>query len=123
MDLFVFPSRTDTFGNVVLEALSSGVPALVTNDGGPRHIVQHGVTGFVAQSDQDFIACVRYALENRKALVQMSTDARAYAARQNWDAVFRDVFAVYSNCVNERIRRRSEPQIRRNSEALRRSAL
>ena len=37
MDLFVFPSHTDTFGNVVLEALASGVPAVVTPDGGPMH--------------------------------------------------------------------------------------
>ena len=35
MDAFVFPSHTDTFGNVVLEALASGVPAIVTPDGGP----------------------------------------------------------------------------------------
>ncbi|MEI9968768.1 MAG: glycosyltransferase [Terracidiphilus sp.] len=39
MDLFVFPSHTDTFGNVVLEALASGVPAIVTPDGGPRTII------------------------------------------------------------------------------------
>ena len=38
MDLFVFPSHTDTFGNVVLEALASGVPAIVTPDGGPRYM-------------------------------------------------------------------------------------
>ena len=45
MDLFVFPSHTDTFGNVVLEALASGVPAIVTPDGGPSTIVRDGVTG------------------------------------------------------------------------------
>ena len=44
MDLFVFPSHTDTFGNVVLEALASGVPAIVTPDGGPRYIVRDGET-------------------------------------------------------------------------------
>ncbi len=48
MDLFVFPSHTDTFGNVVLEALASGVPAIVTPDGGPCSIVRDGVTGRIA---------------------------------------------------------------------------
>ena len=45
MDLFVFPSHTDTFGNVVLEALASGVPAIVTPDGGPRTIIGNSKTG------------------------------------------------------------------------------
>ena len=48
MDVFAFPSETDTFGNVVLEALSSGVPAVVTTAGGPKFLVESGVTGFVA---------------------------------------------------------------------------
>ena len=51
MDLFVFPSHTDTFGNVVLEALASGVPAIVTPDGGPRYIVKDGETGCIATDD------------------------------------------------------------------------
>jgi len=46
-DLFVFPSETDTFGLAVLEALSSGVPAVVTAVGGPKYTVQHGKTGYV----------------------------------------------------------------------------
>jgi glycosyltransferase involved in cell wall biosynthesis len=44
-DLFVFPSLTDTFGNSVIEALASGLPCLVSDEGGPREIVQPGVCG------------------------------------------------------------------------------
>ncbi len=54
MDIFAFPSRTDTYGNVVLEALASGVPAVVTDSGGPRFIVRDGETGFVARDPQEF---------------------------------------------------------------------
>ena len=45
--LFLFPSTTDTFGMAVLEAQSSGVPAIVSHIGGPKEIVQNGVTGYV----------------------------------------------------------------------------
>ena len=48
MDIFAFPSHTDTFGNVILEALASGVPPVVTSSGGPKYLVRHGVTGFIA---------------------------------------------------------------------------
>ena len=51
MDLFVFPSHTDTFGNVVLEALASGVPAIVTPDGGPKTIVRDGETGRIVPDE------------------------------------------------------------------------
>lgn len=46
-DLLVFPSRTDTLGQVVLEALSCGLPALVSSDGGPQELVEDGTTGMV----------------------------------------------------------------------------
>ncbi len=46
-DVFVFPSTTDTFGMVVLEAQACGLPAIVTNVGGPQEIVRDGETGTV----------------------------------------------------------------------------
>ena len=55
MDVFQFPSRTDTYGNVVWEASASGAPAVVTDSGGPRHIVQDRVTGIVSRSDEEFV--------------------------------------------------------------------
>ena len=57
MDALVFPSHTDTFGNVVLEALASGVPAVVTPDGGPKFIVRDGETGFVVP-DEGFASAI-----------------------------------------------------------------
>ena len=47
-DVFLFPSRTDTFGNVVLEAQACGLPVIVTDEGGPREAVRHGETGLSA---------------------------------------------------------------------------
>jgi glycosyltransferase involved in cell wall biosynthesis len=49
-DLFVFPSATDTFGRVVLEAQACGLPAIVSDQGGPQEIVLNGRTGFVARA-------------------------------------------------------------------------
>ncbi len=46
-DLFVFPSATDTFGNVVLEAQASGLPVIVSDEGGPRELMIDGETGVV----------------------------------------------------------------------------
>ncbi len=52
-DLLVFPSITDTFGMAVLEAQACGVPALVTNIGGPQEIIKDGETGFTAPVNKD----------------------------------------------------------------------
>ncbi len=48
-DVFVFPSTTDTFGNVVIEAQSCGLPCVVTDVGGPKDLVEEGVTGFITR--------------------------------------------------------------------------
>jgi glycosyltransferase involved in cell wall biosynthesis len=94
MDLLVFPSHTDTFGNVVLEALASGVPAIVTPDGGPAHIVQDGETGRIAR-DEEFAAAIAETLRDAEQLASMRTAAREYALRCSWDAVFDRVVAAY----------------------------
>lgn len=94
MDLFVFPSHTDTFGNVVLEALASGVPAIVTPDGGPAYIVRNGETGFIA-ADDDFGDAVSRVLLDRSLHERMRRNARTYAATASWDSVFDGVYAAY----------------------------
>jgi glycosyltransferase involved in cell wall biosynthesis len=94
MDILVFPSHTDTFGNVVLEALSSGVPAVVTTGGGPKYIVRDEQTGFVAQ-DAGFAAAIATLANDRQRLAQMGTDAREYALTCSWDAVFTRVYEGY----------------------------
>jgi len=98
MDLLVFPSHTDTFGNVVLEALASGVPAIVTPDGGPCTIVRDGQTGRIA-SDADFASAVAQVLANPAQHAQMRTAARAYALTASWDSVFEGVYAGYETIL------------------------
>jgi len=49
-DVFVFPSTTDTFGNVILEAQAAGLPVIVSDKGGPKENVVHGTTGLVTKS-------------------------------------------------------------------------
>jgi phosphatidylinositol alpha 1,6-mannosyltransferase len=94
MDVLVFPSHTDTFGNVVLEALASGVPAVVTPDGGPKFIVRDGVTGFVAPDD-GFAGAIATLARDRVRLGEMRRAARAYAVGCGWDAVFDRVYGAY----------------------------
>ena len=48
-DLFVFPSISDTFGNVVIEAQASGLPVIVSDQKGPQELVENGVTGLVTR--------------------------------------------------------------------------
>jgi glycosyltransferase involved in cell wall biosynthesis len=94
MDLLVFPSHTDTFGNVVLEALASGVPAVVTPHGGPAHIVHDGVTGCVAR-DEEFAGTIADLLGATERMQSMRRAAREYALGCSWDAVFERVVEAY----------------------------
>jgi glycosyltransferase involved in cell wall biosynthesis len=98
MDLFVFPSHTDTFGNVVLEALASGVPAVVTPDGGPPTIVRDGQTGRIVP-DSEFAAAVAALLADPEKHQQMRQAARAYALTMSWDSVFEGVYAGYETIL------------------------
>jgi len=94
LDLFIFPSHTDTFGNVVLEALASGVPAIVTPDGGPSSIVRDGVTGRILP-DAEFAAAIAGLMKNRDLHHAMGRAARRHAMTASWDAVFEGVYSGY----------------------------
>ena len=80
-DLFVFPSTTDTFGNVVLESLASGVPALVADEGGPGEIVRHNETGWVlpAHDVGAWVEAARELIGRPEVRAKMGAAGRAYA--------------------------------------------
>jgi len=101
MDLFVFPSHTDTFGNVVLEALASGVPAVVTPDGGPCTIVRDGETGRIV-ADAEFSTAVAEILGDPTRHAAMRAAARTYALTASWDSVFEGVYAAYETMLTAR---------------------
>jgi glycosyltransferase involved in cell wall biosynthesis len=102
MDLFVFPSHTDTFGNVVLEALASGVPAIVTPDGGPCTIVRDGETGRIVP-DEGFAAAVAEVLADPEKHADLRKAARAYALTASWDSVFEGVYQGYESILPVRV--------------------
>ena len=99
VDLFVFPSHTDTFGNVVLEAQASGVPAIVSNQGGPKFIINEGETGLVAKNDKDFLRATLRLMSQPELLAQMSAASRRLAGHVSWDTVFEQVYLAYETCL------------------------
>ncbi|MDM7992121.1 MAG: glycosyltransferase [Candidatus Fermentibacter sp.] len=89
-DVFVFPSTTDTFGNVVLEAAASGVPSIVTDMGGPMEIIEPGVSGVVARGrDVEGFASAILAMARDASLRKgMGEAARRRAMERTWEKAF-----------------------------------
>lgn len=96
MDVFVFPSESDTFGNVIQEANASGVPAIVTDQGGPKFIVRDNETGFVAKNFDDFVKFSLVLMNDAEKLKEMKIAAREFAKSRSWDAVFESVYRAYA---------------------------
>jgi len=103
MNVFVFPSETDAFGNVAQEAMASGVPVIVTNQGGPKFIVRHNETGFVAENFQDFVKFSLEAMNNSEKLSEMKKRAREFSLSRSWDSVFEKVFQAYEEAYKLRL--------------------
>ena len=92
MDIFVFPSRTDTFGLVILEAMASGVPVVVSPETGARVQVQDGVTGFLAE---DFTENVLQLMRSESLRQRMGAEAHRFACSKDWTSVFEDLYQTY----------------------------
>lgn len=99
MDVFLFPSETDAYGNVIQEAAASGVPSIVSDKGGPKYLVEHGVTGYVVSDQKDYSAITVELMNDREKRRSMSEAARERAAAQSWDAVFAGVFSAYEETL------------------------
>jgi phosphatidylinositol alpha 1,6-mannosyltransferase len=96
MDAFVFPSETDTFGLAVLEALASGVPAVVSPSGGPKYTVEHGKSGYVANHFDEFAPALVKLMTQPELHASMRVEARERALSiGSWDRIFAGMYNNY----------------------------
>ena len=107
MDLFLFPSRTDTFGNVIQEALASGTPAVVFAEGGPKFLVDHGETGLRATSDEEFVRHAVSLAVGHQTRAAMAQRLRSSTLDRSWDSVFEEVWRAYRLAVSTHRARRA----------------
>jgi glycosyltransferase involved in cell wall biosynthesis len=89
-DIFVFPSTTDTFGNVVIEAQASGLPVIVSDVGGPKELVEDGVNGLVtkARDVEDVARAITLLACDQQMRARMGEKARQSVVDRSWPGAF-----------------------------------
>ena len=96
-DIFLFPSDTETFGNVTLEALSSGLPAVVANATGSNALVEDGVNGFLAipRDSISFLERVERLVVDPVLRERMGQEARKRAEAYDWSRILAQMVSYY----------------------------
>ncbi len=101
-DLFLFASRTDTFGQVLLEAEASGLPVVAVDEGGPRSIVQHGVTGLLCPPDAGALSHAVAELASDPARrARMAASGLEAVAQRTWDKALGQLAAGYERALRD----------------------
>lgn len=100
-DIFMFPSITETFGNVTLEAQASGVPVVVANAQGNRSLVEHGYNGYLVtpKDVSEFTERILLLSQDTKLRAVMGKNAVEFASRFTWDQIFSQLVCNYQEAI------------------------
>ncbi|OCT13427.1 glycosyl transferase [Paenibacillus pectinilyticus] len=103
-DLFVFPSSTETFGNVVQEAMASGLPVIAANSGGVLEMVRNGETGVLCtpKKPESFVHEIVNLVDDLDRMASFRLDARSFALGRSWDAIFDQLLHDYEHIIDNR---------------------
>ncbi len=103
-DLFVFPSATDTFGNVILEAQACGLPVIVSDQGGPCENMLPGKTGLMVKANDgdDLAAAIQSLANDAQRRRRMGREARRYMEERSFDAAFLKMWDLYRSLPDTR---------------------
>ena len=95
-DVFVFPSTTDTFGNVIIEAQASGVPVIVSDAGGPKELVENNENGLITKSHdvEDFTRAIRELVVDAALRERMGNRGRQGVIDRTWPSAFRKFWSL-----------------------------
>ena len=100
-DLFFFPSDTETFGNVTLEAMASGLPCIVADATGSKSLVEHGVNGFLAPAGEpdDFYKLIENLIVNTELREKMAAASIEKAVNYSWDSINSTLLGYYKEIL------------------------
>ena len=99
-DVFLFASRTDTFGQVILEAQASGLPVVAVDQGGPASLIAHGETGLLAPPDVDALAQALLTLVHTPLLRErLRTAALAAVRGRTWEGSLQQLATGYRSAL------------------------
>jgi len=104
-DVFVFPAANETFGNVALEAMASGVPVIAPRAGGVLDHVADGRTGllFEPENPGSLVMAARWLVEDRVFARRLGAAARVLARTRTWDAVLDGLLDDYARVLDRAV--------------------
>ena len=100
--LFVLPSRRESFGITILEAMCSGVPVISTATEGPADHVKNGETGFLIANEKEMSARMEEILTNNSLQKSLSKNGKEYAQLHDWEKITKNVAEVYRKVYESR---------------------
>lgn len=99
-DLFFNPSSTETFGNVTLEAMAAGIPPVCARATGSMSLVNHGVSGFLADgAAEEYAGYIAYLAGNAQMRAAFAAAGRERALLHNWDNILQGVLLNYCDVL------------------------
>ncbi|KAA6438384.1 glycosyltransferase family 1 protein [Dyadobacter flavalbus] len=86
-DIFLFTSVTETYGNVVLEAMASGLPCVIADGGGSQDFINQGINGFKCQpeNEADYVEKIQTLIRNNALREMISDNGRRYSLGFDWN--------------------------------------
>ena len=105
-DVFVFPSLTETYGNVVLEAMASGLPVVGVLAGGVKENLIDNYNGLAATKDcvEQFSAKLKRIITDQQLRERLACNARKYALNNSWQQIFKKLVASYQDVIDTTVK-------------------
>jgi len=102
-DVFVFPSSTETFGNVVLEAMTSELPVIAVNSGGVKDNVINDYNGLMCppRNAISLAEAIIKLAESKQLIESLATNAREHAGTKSWSYIFDQLVRDYSSVLEK----------------------